>query len=73
MLSAGTLAAVLGSIWAMPRIDQWRGEIAQAVGERYGVRVDIDHIEARWSGVRPQLTVHVVHLYDTEEIGRAHV
>ncbi|MBJ7264422.1 MAG: hypothetical protein JHC61_12185, partial [Burkholderiaceae bacterium] len=66
MLSAGTLAAVLGSIWAMPRIDQWRGEITQAVGERYGVRVDIDHIEARWSGMRPQLTVHGVHLYEPE-------
>ena len=45
-------------------VDQWRGDIAREAGARWGVRVDIDGIEAQWSGLRPRFTVRGIRLYD---------
>ncbi len=38
-----------------PYLNDYRGEIAQQLGDRLGVAVTIDAIESRWQGLRPRI------------------
>lgn len=50
----------------LPRVDSYRDAIARQVSEALGSRVEIGHIDARWSGIRPYLDLGQVRLHDQE-------
>lgn len=46
--------------WVIPRVGEYRQEIAQAVGQAVGLPVEIGALEGSWAGLRPRLRVHDV-------------
>ncbi|WIM05431.1 MAG: YhdP family protein [Candidatus Nitricoxidivorans perseverans] len=50
----------------LPNIDAWRGDIEQALSGALRLPVSIRAIDARWSGLRPGLTLHGLELRDTQ-------
>ena len=65
---AGGLAfagAVLGlRYWILPNIESYRGDIARIVSERARQKVAIGSIHANWDGLRPQLMLGQVTVFD---------
>ena len=59
--------AVLGlRYWLLPGIESYRDEIVQSVSRSLGRPVKVGGLEAGWLGLRPQVTLTDVHLYDAE-------
>jgi len=50
----------------LPRLDEWRPRLAEAVGERLGLQVHIGRLEARSSGWVPAFTLSDVVLKDPQ-------
>ena len=50
--------------WVFPDIDSYRERIARIVSERTGHKVTIGGIHAQWEGLRPQLVLEQVTVYD---------
>ena len=50
--------------WVMPDIERYRDDIARIVSERTGQKVTIGGIQAQWEGLRPQLVLERVTVYD---------
>lgn len=58
--------AVLGlRHWIFPNIENYRGDIARIVSERAQQKVTIGSIQANWDGLRPQLMLGQVTVFDT--------
>jgi uncharacterized protein (TIGR02099 family) len=50
--------------WLLPDIERYRGDIVAAIERSVGLPVKIAGIEAGWLGLRPQISLSDVHLYD---------
>jgi uncharacterized protein (TIGR02099 family) len=60
-------AAVLGLRYGvLPQVERYRGEIVERVSSTVGLPVRIGRIEAEWNGLRPQLNLSDVRIYDAE-------
>ena len=67
VLAAGLAFAgvVLGlRHWILPNIESYRGDIARIVSERAQQKVTIGSIHANWDGLRPQLMLGQVTIFD---------
>ncbi len=51
--------------WILPDIESYREDIARIVGERARQKVTIEKIQANWDGLRPQLKLENVTVYDS--------
>src|SRR5262245_65887625 len=51
--------------WVLPNVEAYRDNIASVVTERSGQKVTIGAISANWDGLRPQLVLEHVTIYDT--------
>jgi len=68
VLAAGLAfaAAVIAlRYWILPDIESYREDIARLVGERARQKVTIEKIQANWDGLRPQLKLENVTVYDS--------
>jgi uncharacterized protein (TIGR02099 family) len=61
----GALFLVVREV-AVPRVAQYRPEIAAALGRAIGLPVSIDALSADWSGLRPRLHLSGLHIRDRE-------
>lgn len=67
------LCLVLGLAFAaikflvLPNIEQWKQPMAAALSDYVGGRVEIGHLQARWRGLRPEIELSDVHIYDQQE------
>jgi len=60
-------AAVLGLRYGvLPQVERYRAEIVERVSATVGLPVKIGRIEAEWNGLRPQLNLSDVRIYDAE-------
>lgn len=50
----------------LPQIDNYRDDIARQISTSLGTKVEIGHIDARWSGIRPHLDLGQVKVHDRE-------
>ncbi|HXM83562.1 MAG TPA: YhdP family protein [Burkholderiales bacterium] len=50
--------------WLLPDIERYRGEIVAAIERTVGLPVKIAGIEAGWLGLRPQINLSEVRVYD---------
>src|SRR5262249_28233261 len=59
-------AAALLSLryWILPKVADYRGEIEQSASRALGQRVTIGHIDADWQGLRPELLLANVTVFD---------
>ncbi len=55
--------------WILPKVGDYKGDIEQSVSKAMGQRVAIGAIEAGWQGLRPELLLANVTVYDHD--GRA--
>lgn len=61
----GFAAAVLSlRYWVLPNVENYRDDIERVLSERVRLKVTIDRIHANWDGLRPQLRLEDVKLYD---------
>src|SRR5262245_2550038 len=51
--------------WILPKVESYREDIARIVSERARQKVTIGSISAGWDGLRPQLVLEQVTVYDT--------
>jgi uncharacterized protein (TIGR02099 family) len=51
--------------WVLPKVESYREDIARIVTERARQKVTIGSISANWDGLRPQLVLEQVTVYDT--------
>ena len=59
--------AVLGLRYGvLPQVERYRAEIVAGVSSTVGLPVKIGRIEAEWNGLRPQLNLSDVRIYDAE-------
>ena len=60
-------ASVLGLRYGvLPQVERYRTEIVERVSSTVGLPVKIGRIEAEWNGLRPQLNLSDVRIYDAE-------
>jgi len=52
--------------WVLPDIERYRPGIVAAISQAVGLRLEVGALEAGWRGLRPQLKLTDVRLYDTE-------
>jgi uncharacterized protein (TIGR02099 family) len=50
----------------LPKVSEYREEVAAAVSRAIGARVTIDDLEASWSGLHPMLAVNQLRIHDAE-------
>ena len=50
--------------WVLPNVERYRADIVAAVTEAVGLRVTVERISADWRGLRPQLELVNVRLFD---------
>ena len=50
--------------WILPNVESYRGEIARIVSEKAQQKVTIGSIHANWDGLRPQLVLGQVTVFD---------
>lgn len=60
--------AIMGlRYWLLPNIEQYRQDIAAAVSRAAGTHVSIGSIRANWDGLRPQLQMDRVQVFDAHD------
>ncbi|OGA38442.1 MAG: TIGR02099 family protein [Betaproteobacteria bacterium RIFCSPLOWO2_12_FULL_62_13] len=67
MLVAGfAFAAIVLSLryWVLPNVERYREDIAQAVSRAANQRITIGKISANWDGMRPELVLENVTVFD---------
>lgn len=62
-------AVVCLRYWVLPKVGEYRGDIEQYASKALGQRITIGAIEAGWRGLRPDLLLADVTIYDHD--GRA--
>jgi uncharacterized protein (TIGR02099 family) len=50
--------------WILPNVERYRDEIARIASELAGQKITIGRIQASWEGLRPQLVLERVTVYD---------
>lgn len=50
----------------LPQVNSYRDDIARQISTALGSKVDIGHIDAHWSGIRPHLDLGQVRVHDKE-------
>lgn len=50
--------------WALPSIHLWKDPITRVLSQSVGVPVQIGHIQARWRGLRPELELEDVAVFN---------
>jgi len=63
VLAAGVLGLRYG---VLPQVERYRPQIVDSVSRTVGLPVKIGRIEAEWNGLRPQLNLSDVRIYDAE-------
>jgi uncharacterized protein (TIGR02099 family) len=63
------LAVLFTRYYALPRVGEYKGEIERYASRALGQRITVGAIEAGWQGLRPELLLADVTLYDRD--GRA--
>ena len=58
------LAIVVLQQWVLPRVSEYRGAVAQVIGEAIGERVTIGALEAEWRGLHPLVGISELRFYD---------
>ena len=53
--------------WLLPNVEQYRGDIAAAITQAAGQHVAIGAISANWEGLRPNLVLRAVQVYDKKD------
>ncbi|MCB5363278.1 TIGR02099 family protein [Pusillimonas sp. CC-YST705] len=61
---AAALAYLGLRYWAAPRIDVWRPYIVEQFSQRFGVALDVKHVQLSWSGSGPSFVMQEVQLRD---------
>lgn len=70
LMAAMLLGLVLiGLRVALPKVGDYRAQIASYVGERLGVDLSIAALDARWEGYFPTATLHQVRVSSVEDVG----
>lgn len=70
VLAAGfAFAAIVLSLryWVLPNIEQYREDIARAVSQAANQRVTIGKISASWDGIRPELVLENIAVFDAAD------
>lgn len=52
--------------WVLPDIERYRDDIVDAMSRGIGLPVKVSAIEAGWQGLRPQITLTDVRIYDAQ-------
>jgi uncharacterized protein (TIGR02099 family) len=52
--------------WVLPDIERYRDHIVEAMSRGIGLPVKVSAIEAGWQGLRPQITLTDVRIYDAQ-------
>jgi len=52
--------------WVLPDVERYRGDIVAAISTGVGLPVKVGAIEAGWLGLRPQITLTDVRIYDSQ-------
>jgi uncharacterized protein (TIGR02099 family) len=52
--------------WILPDIERYRDDIVEAISRGVGLPVKVSSIEAGWQGLRPQITLTDVRIYDAQ-------
>ena len=52
--------------WVLPDIERYRGDIVAAISRAVGLQVKVGAIEAGWQGMRPQISLSDVRIYDAQ-------
>ncbi|MDP5240403.1 YhdP family protein [Uliginosibacterium sp. 31-16] len=52
---------------AAPQIAQQRDRIEQAISQQLGLKVEIAALDANWNGLRPELSIHSLRVFDHED------
>src|SRR5688500_10420227 len=52
--------------WVLPDIERYRPDIVAAISQAVGLPVKVVAIQARWSGLRPDITVSDVRIHDAQ-------
>lgn len=77
LLVAVYFVAALGMLTVryviVPRVDDYRVQIAQQASRLLGQRVEIARVEAGWRGLRPRIELDGVDIYDTQNQLALHV
>src|SRR5699024_9927066 len=50
--------------WALPSIHLWKDPITRVLSQSVGAPVQIGHIQARWRGLRPELELEDVAVFN---------
>ena len=53
--------------WLLPNVENYREDIAVAITQAAGQRVAIGAISASWEGIRPNLVLRAVQVYDKKD------
>ena len=52
--------------WLLPNVEQYRGDIVAAISRSIGLQVKIGALATDWQGLRPQILISDVRVYDTD-------
>jgi len=52
--------------WVLPHIEDYRGDIEQAISRAAGLPISVAHIDTHWRGLRPHLALHDFRVSDGE-------
>ena len=67
LVAAGLLAT---RYWLLPNIDQWRGQIEQAISNAANVDVRFDRIQAEWFGLNANLHITNLRILDGDGVAQ---
>jgi uncharacterized protein (TIGR02099 family) len=52
--------------WLLPNVEQYRGDIVAAISRSIGLEVKIGALATDWQGLRPQISISDVRVYDRD-------
>lgn len=67
LMAAGLLVT---RYWLLPNIDQWRGQIEQAISRAANVDVRFDRVEAEWFGLNANLHITNLRILDSDGVAQ---
>jgi uncharacterized protein YhdP len=63
-------ALLVTRYWVLPRVNEWRPEIEQALSEAAGVPIKVETIDAQWYGINATLELKNLRIYDAENVAQ---
>ena len=67
LIAAGLLVT---RYWLLPRVDQWRPDIEQAISQAVGTEVRFEHVKADWYGLNANLTITNLRVLDDQGVAQ---